>query len=120
MEFKPFLDWVKDGKTDPKKAPNDGFLPGKQGHPGHTENHVHGIITIAVMEIGRNLKGRQYQSTEELMACENEVNKRAKEILNGTSLNFELLREACTNWVKTACEEKTLLDTAPLFGGETR
>lgn len=74
---------------------HNSLLPG-------TESHVHALITLAVREIEQNQNGVQYRLTEELRACESEVNRRAFAILNGASSDFEPLREACARWVDTA------------------
>jgi hypothetical protein len=81
---------------------HNSLLPGKEDHPSYTENHVHAIIALAVMEIEQNLKSVQYRLTEELTACEDAVNSQAFAILNGASSEFEPLREACARWVDAA------------------
>ncbi|MEN6374599.1 MAG: hypothetical protein ABFD75_07450 [Smithella sp.] len=81
---------------------HNSLLPGKEDHPSYTESHVHALITLAVREIEQNQNGVQYCLTEELRACESEANLRAFAILNGTSSDFEPLREACARWVDTA------------------
>jgi len=81
---------------------HNSLLPGKEDHPSYTESHVHALITRAVREIEQNQNGVQYRLTEELSACESEVNRRAFAILNGASSDFEPLREECVRWVDTA------------------
>jgi len=81
---------------------HNSLLPGKEDHPSYTENYVHTLITLAVREIKQNQNGVQYCLTEELRACESEVNRRAFAILNGASSDFEPLREECARWVDTA------------------
>ena len=103
MEIKPFLDQVKDEKSGSESAlDHNSFAPGKEDHPSYTESHVHALITLAVREIEQNQNGIQYRLTDELRACESEVNRRAFAILNGASSDFEPLREACSRWVDTA------------------
>ncbi|HNS56294.1 MAG TPA: hypothetical protein PKO34_04490 [Smithellaceae bacterium] len=81
---------------------HNNLTPGKEDHPKHTENHVHALIILAVREIEQNQNGVQYRLSEELRACESEVNRRAFATLNGASSDFEPLREACARWVDTA------------------
>ena len=81
---------------------HNSLLQGKEDHPSYTESHVHALITLAVREIEQNQNGVQYRLTEELRACESEVNRRSFAILSGAPSDFEPLREACARWVDTA------------------
>ena len=118
------IDEIKTAESGPKgeallepgrAADNNGLAPGKEDHPEYIEKQVSAIIALAVREIERNQKGRQYRLTEELKACEDEVNGQAKAILSGKSSDFEALREVCARWIEAARKAPAQPETAPLF-----
>jgi len=124
MALKTWIDEIKTAASgegseailEPERAPKDnGLSPGKEDHPEYTENHVHAIIALAVREIERKLNGVQYRLTDEIKACEDEVNRQAKAILSGTSSDFEALRETCYRWVEAAGKATTPPTPGKLF-----
>lgn len=86
-------------------------MPGERTEPSTViEKRVDAILTLTVREIEQNLNGMQYHSTAETRATEEEVNRTAKAILSGNSLEFELLRQACTRWVDAARQKPALFE----------